>query len=122
MYIVKDFIKKYKKDIQLIGAILGVQLAFLVIFLIFFYSDEILCVKVTYDGEVIRTYDYYGYVTDKIELDGNYNTIEIYEGLVRVTESNCDNQVCVEHEPIYQNGQSIICMPHKLVVQIEEKQ
>lgn len=117
----KDFFCKYKKDIQLIGAILGIQFIFLLIFLLFFSSDEVLCVNVTYDGEIIRTYDYYGYVTDKIELDGYYNTIEVFQGIVRVTESNCDNQICVNHEPINAKGESIICLPHKLVVQIDEK-
>ena len=117
----KDFFTKYKKDIQLIAAILGVQLVFLLVFMFFFGSGEVLCVNVTYDGKIIRTYDYYGYVTDKIEVDGHYNSIEVFQGIVRVTESDCDNQICVEHQSISAKGESIICLPHKLVVQIDEK-
>ena len=120
-HIMRDFFIKYKRDIQLIAAILGVQVIFLLVFMIFFDNGEVLCVNVTHDGEIIRTYDLYKYSYDKIEIDGDYNTIEVYEGIVKVTESNCENQICVEHEPIYSKGDSIVCLPHKLVVQIDEK-
>ena len=33
--------------------------------------------------------------------------------------SDCHNQVCVNHKPISRSGESIICLPHKVVVQIE---
>ena len=33
--------------------------------------------------------------------------------------SDCRNQVCVNHAPISRSGESIICLPHKLVVRIQ---
>ena len=32
--------------------------------------------------------------------------------------SNCSNQVCVNHDPISQAGEQIVCLPHGLVVEI----
>jgi hypothetical protein len=36
-----------------------------------------------------------------------------------MASSDCHNQVCVEHAPISHSGESIICLPHKLVVTIK---
>ena len=47
-----------------------------------------------------------------------YNIIDIKDGQVSMTEADCHNQVCVHHKPIEKNGQSIICLPHKVVVEI----
>ena len=47
-----------------------------------------------------------------------YNIVEIRDGRVSVTDSSCKNQVCVKHEPISKAGESIICLPNRLVVRI----
>lgn len=49
------------------------------------------------------------------------NTVVIKDGKVTVTESTCVNQVCVKHGAIDQAGESIICLPNKLIVKIEGK-
>lgn len=46
------------------------------------------------------------------------NVISIEGGRVDVTESNCSNQVCADHDPISQVGEQIVCLPHGLVVEI----
>ena len=46
------------------------------------------------------------------------NTIRIKNGEVAVISSNCSNQVCVNHDPISQAGEQIVCLPHGLVVEI----
>lgn len=50
---------------------------------------------------------------------GSYNIVTILNGTVSVTEASCKNQVCVQHAPISRSGESIICLPNKLVVRIE---
>lgn len=49
----------------------------------------------------------------------NYNTVEIKGGSVSVTEASCKNQVCVRHGSISSPGESIVCLPNRLVVSIE---
>lgn len=47
--------------------------------------------------------------------------VSIKNGSVEVTESGCANQVCVKHSAISQTGESIICLPNRVVVKIEGK-
>jgi hypothetical protein len=60
------------------------------------------------------TYPVYG-------ADGSYNIVEIRDGGVAVTEADCDNQTCVHTGWITSSAYPIVCLPHQLVVQIEEQ-
>lgn len=51
--------------------------------------------------------------------NGAYNVVEISGGSVSVTEASCKNQVCVRHGSISRTGESIVCLPNRLVVSIE---
>ncbi len=53
----------------------------------------------------------------EIELEGN--TIEIKDGEVDVTEASCKNRICVNHKKIEKKGESIVCLPNKVVVEIK---
>lgn len=56
-----------------------------------------------------------------VELeDGAFNVIEIKDGGVCVSEANCGNQVCVQTGVIRTGAYPIVCLPHKLVVRIED--
>jgi hypothetical protein len=48
-----------------------------------------------------------------------YNIVEIKDGMVTVTEASCRNQVCVKHSPVSRSGESIVCLPNRLVVRID---
>ena len=76
-------------------------------------------VVVTLDG---GTYGSYSLEEDReIEVvnDAGTNVVCIENGSVYMKYSDCHNQVCVEHAPISRSGESIICLPHRVVVQIE---
>ena len=49
------------------------------------------------------------------------NVIEVQAGKVRVSEADCPNQDCVEQGWISNAGQQIVCLPHKLVVNITDE-
>ena len=51
-----------------------------------------------------------------------YNVVEIRDGKVSVTEASCKNQVCVRHGSISKAGESIVCLPNRLVVSIENSE
>ena len=57
----------------------------------------------------------------RIEISGEdfHNVVLIENGTVKMESSDCHNQVCVNHKPISHSGESIICLPHKIVVRIE---
>lgn len=47
--------------------------------------------------------------------------ISIKDGQAKVTKSSCKNQICVRHSAIKNKGESIICLPNRVVVKIEGK-
>lgn len=50
---------------------------------------------------------------------GGYNTIEVKNHKVCVTEADCENQVCVATGEISENYELIVCLPHALTITIE---
>lgn len=47
------------------------------------------------------------------------NTVEIKNGKVKMAYAGCENQVCVNHKEISKKGESIICLPNKVIVEIK---
>lgn len=48
-----------------------------------------------------------------------YNLLMISDGRARITDADCPDGLCVRQRGVSRNGESIICLPHKLVVEIE---
>lgn len=46
------------------------------------------------------------------------NTILIKNGQVTMKEADCPDQICVLHKAITKSGETIVCLPHKVVVEI----
>ncbi|MEI7542933.1 MAG: NusG domain II-containing protein [bacterium] len=57
-----------------------------------------------------------------LSIDGTTNIgnmqIEVKDKKVRVLKSDCPNQICIHAGWISQPGQSLICLPNKVVVNI----
>lgn len=54
----------------------------------------------------------------KIELSGN--TVIIKDGTAYMHDADCKNQICVKHKKISKNGESIICLPNRVIIEISE--
>ena len=75
------------------------------------------------NGELTEEYDLSQSRTIPVTGDGNsYNLVLIEDGTVRVTDADCPDQLCMKQRSISKNGESIICLPHKLVLQICAKE
>ena len=75
---------------------------------------------VTIDGEEYGRYPLAVDTTERIELpDGSYNLLEIKEGKADITDASCPDGICVNHRAISKRGQSIVCLPNKVVIEIE---
>ncbi len=57
-----------------------------------------------------------------IEERGFHNTLQIRDGKASMREADCPDKICVHHKPVCYGGESIICLPHKLVVSVEAGQ
>lgn len=59
--------------------------------------------------------------TKTVTTDLGTNVIEIKDGRVHVEEADCPNQDCVHQGWIDAAGQQIVCLPHKLTVDIVDE-
>ena len=59
--------------------------------------------------------------TKTVTTDLGTNIIEIIDGRVHVEEADCPNQDCVHQGWIDAAGQQIVCLPHKLTVDIVDE-
>lgn len=53
-----------------------------------------------------------------VESSLGANTIEVSDGRVCVSQADCANQICVDTGWISAEGQTITCLPHKLIVEV----
>lgn len=110
---------KLKKDIILLS---GIILAAFLFWLVpsFFHRNEPARVRVYQDGNPIADYPLAEDLVTAISYEEEYyNLLLIEDGKVSVSDADCPDQLCVKQRSISGNGESIICLPHKLVVQIE---
>ena len=61
----------------------------------------------------------YSLKKDKV-IELGTNTIEIKNGKVEVIWTSCKNHICKKHLPISKSGESIVCLPNKIIVTIEK--
>lgn len=59
--------------------------------------------------------------TKTVTTDFGTNLIEIKDGRVHVEEADCPNQDCVHQGWIDAAGEQIVCLPHKLTVDIVDE-
>lgn len=50
--------------------------------------------------------------------DGILNTFRIKNGYVDMLDATCPDKLCVRHKKIHYNHETIVCLPHKLVLEI----
>lgn len=105
------------KDVILIIAVL--LLAGLIAVFLGIYSGETgETVRIMIDG---REYGSYPLGEDSVIEIGNtfgYNRIVIENEEVFLQEADCPDQYCVEHKAISKTNETIVCLPHKLVVEL----
>lgn len=76
-------------------------------------------VVITVDGDVYEVFNLNEDREVKIETDdGHYNILQIKDGKANMTESDCENQVCVNSAAISNIGETIVCLPHRVIVKI----
>lgn len=107
-----------KKDLILILVLIAVSLAGLGL-IRFLQKDPGASVTVTIDGKLYGTYPLQENQTIPVQTDLGSNTVVISEGFVTVEKADCPDKICVKHARISKNRETIICLPHKLVVEVQ---
>ena len=74
---------------------------------------------VTVDGQLVLTVPLTREATVTVgENRGFRNVVEVSGGRIRVTDADCPDRLCVRQGWIRFGGESIVCLPHKLVVTV----
>lgn len=135
--------KVRKADICFVLAILAV--AFVGFFIIKLQSAKGSYAVVSYDGEVLLSQIlleqpepvYYMLTYEKLDNgiaiwelsakdweatnlpNSEYNVFICADSEIRMLQSSCPDKICVHHSAISNTGENIICLPHKLVIEIK---
>ena len=114
-------LKKRKKDLIFIFSLLIVAVFLLLIQRVYGNAqDEADLVKITVNQKLYGTYDLNKNQTITIQNDSGINTIQIQNKDVWMEEADCPDGYCKEQGHISKNKQTIVCLPHKLVVEISD--
>lgn len=108
--------KKWKNDVILVAVIvLAAALLWLGTYLT---RSEGAYVRVSVDGELFGEYPLDTDTVIRIGNETSYNLLVIEEGEASVTEASCPDKLCVHQGKIHYNGQSIVCLPNKVVIEV----
>lgn len=111
--------KLKKKDWILILIIVGVAVLVTLIH-VFIGGKGASKVTVKVDGVIQGTYSLAE--DQEIEINGGTNILEIKNGRAKMIEADCPDQLCVHQKAVSMNHESIICLPNKVVVEVESSE
>ncbi len=107
-----------RNDVILIGGLLVLcAVAFLVVAV---HSHRGETVVVTVDGDVLGEYPLREDASIPINAtDGHVeNLVVIKDGVVHMEEADCPDGLCIHQGNISKTNESIVCLPHRVVVTI----
>lgn len=114
--------KKRKADIVLLAALLLIGGLLAVFQLVSARAGGTVLVRI--DGEITARYPLSADRTEELEgYGGGFNRLVIENGTARITDASCPDGICVRTGRISKDGQSIICLPHRISIEVisEEK-
>jgi hypothetical protein len=113
-------LRKVKADIILLGAIVAVGCVIGLILLVYGHGGSVVQVRV--EGAVIETFPLSENRSYEINgINGGTNVLIIQDGEAWVEEASCPDGLCKSMGRISMSGQSIICLPNKVVIEILDK-
>ena len=108
---------KFRNDVIFIAVLLLAATVGIIYLFVFRESGN--TVKVTLDGELYGIYSLSEDITEDIHTDKDgLNRLVIKDGKAFVESASCPDGICVAHTPVFRNGESIVCLPNKVVVTV----
>ena len=107
--------QKRKRDLLLAA---GILLLAGILYLLFRPGEMGAWAVVTINGQETARY---ALIEDRMVTFGSeaYNILKISHGTAAIIEANCGDHTCVRTGEISREGESIVCLPHHLIVRIE---
>ena len=112
----KALSKKRKNDLLLIAILLF--FALICLFLITISKKEGAIIQIVRDKSVMDSYPLT--IEQLIELsdESGCNTLLSQNGKAQIIDADCPDGLCMHQNPIRYNGETIVCLPHKLVIRV----
>lgn len=83
------------------------------------FSESGSQIRVTVDGQLYGVYPLDGNRCVQVTLaDGGSNQIRIADGTAYMEQADCPDGLCMRQGAISRTGQTIVCLPHRLVVEV----
>lgn len=100
--------------------IIGILIVAAVVALFYAFRGDGKEVAVYRDSEEIYRFD----LSDSVKImledeNGQQNELVIEDGKAYLTYADCPDKICVKQGEISNEGETIVCLPHKLVIEIE---
>lgn len=106
-----------KADLFLLAAALGA--AFLFFLYLLLAGREGSTVRVVCGGRLLGEYSLQVDREIPLELENGTNLLLIRDGRVWMETADCPDGLCIRQGAVSRVGESIICLPHELVVTVE---
>ncbi|MEZ3464568.1 MAG: NusG domain II-containing protein [Lachnospiraceae bacterium] len=106
-----------KKDFVL-AAVIAIIAGISALMVMFAQSGAGTSVRVTVDGALYGEYSLSGEQSIFIDSASGYNRLVIENGSVYMAEADCPDKYCMDYKPVSRGGETIICLPHRLVVEV----
>lgn len=78
--------------------------------------------EITVNGKLYKTValsEHVGKEVLEIKTNHGINVIEIKDNKIGIIEADCPDQVCMNPQYIEKSGESLVCLPHKVMIQIK---
>jgi len=75
-------------------------------------------VEVLQHGEVVATLELGIDTVHVIESGDFFNVVQISGGSAEMLDANCPDKYCLHNTPIMYSGQTIVCLPNRLILQV----
>lgn len=106
-----------KQDLILIGSLLLIGIALLAGYRLW-YHEFGGSVEISIDGELYQTVSLSKNTTIEIPAGNGSNTLTIRDGIADMTDADCPDKLCVKQKAISHTGETLVCLPHKVVVKV----
>ena len=112
--------KTLRNDLLLLWGLLLLALLSYALYMLLRDTGDV--VTVTVNGEVYAEYSLSEARTVTLpSYDGaGENLLVIENGAAYVASADCPDGICVAHAPISLVGDAIVCLPHRVVITVEE--
>ncbi len=111
--------KKTRNDIILVAVILVIAAAGLLFVNSTRQQGQYAVVKI--DGEEFCSFSLEESIEKELVTGDEKqftNTLVIEEGQARISQANCPDKLCCQYRPVSRSGETIVCLPHRLVIEI----